>query len=56
MDLTTLSPTALISVPRIYEQVYAKIQNQLEKKSALAQKLFTLTVEVGGRRFEYRQG
>jgi len=56
MDLTTLSPTALISVPRIYEQVYAKIQNQLEKKSALAQKLFTLTVEVGWRRFEYRQG
>ncbi|TGO03502.1 AMP-dependent synthetase [Candidatus Thiomargarita nelsonii] len=56
MDLTTLCPTALISVPRIYEQVYAKIQNQLEKKSALAQKLFTLTVEVGWRRFEYRQG
>jgi len=56
MDLTTLSPTALISVPRIYEQVYAKIQNQLEKKSALAQKLFNLTVEVGWRRFEFRQG
>jgi long-chain acyl-CoA synthetase len=56
MDLTTLCPTILISVPRIYEQVYAKIQNQLEKKSAIAQKLFTLTVEVGWRRFEYRQG
>jgi len=56
IDLTTLRPTILISVPRIYEQVYAKIQNQLDQKSALAQKLFMLTVEVGWRRFEYRQG
>ncbi len=56
MDLTTLRPTLLISVPRIYEQVYAKIQNQLEKKSWLAKSLFTLTVNVGWRRFEHRQG
>jgi long-chain acyl-CoA synthetase len=56
MDLITLRPTALISVPRIYEQVYGKIQHQLEQKSGLAKKLFSLTVEVGWRRFEYRQG
>jgi long-chain acyl-CoA synthetase len=56
VDLSTIRPTMLISVPRIYEQVYAKIQNQLKKKSALAQKLFQLTVEVGWRRFEYHQG
>lgn len=56
MDLTHLQPTILISVPRIYEQVYAKIQNQLENKSWLARQLFSLTVAVGWRRFEYRQG
>ncbi len=55
LDLIALRPTALISVPRIYEQVYAKIQNQLEKKSKLTKKLFTLTVDIGERRFAYRQ-
>ena len=54
-DLVTQSPTVLISVPRIYEQVYSKIQNQLDKKSAVAKKLFNLTIEVGWRRFEYQQ-
>ena len=55
VDLNTLHPTFLISVPRIYEQVYAKIQNQLEKKSGLARKLFTLTIKIGWHRFEYQQ-
>ena len=55
-DLITLRPTLLISVPRIYEQVYGKIQNQLEKKSAFAQKIFALTIDVGWRRFEHSQG
>ncbi len=54
-DLITQSPTVLISVPRIYEQVYSKIQNQLDKKSAVAKKLFNLTIDVGWRRFEYQQ-
>lgn len=56
VDLTTLRPTILISVPRIYEQVYVKIQGQLEKKSKLAQTLFNLAVAVGWRRFQYQQG
>jgi long-chain acyl-CoA synthetase len=56
MDLTTLRPTILISVPRIYEQVYIKIQGQLDKKSKLAQTLFNLAVVVGWRRFQYQQG
>lgn len=56
VDLTTWHPTALISVPRIYEQVYGKIQNQLENKSALARNLFNLTIDVGRQSFEYRQG
>jgi len=56
VDLTTQRPTILISVPRIYEQVYVKIQGQLEKKSKLARTLFNLTVAVGWRRFQYQQG
>ncbi len=56
VDLTTLHPTMLVSVPRIYEQVYAKIQNQLEKKSGFARNLFMLTVAVGWHRFERQQG
>ena len=55
-DLVTLRPTMLMSVPRIYEQVYAKIQNQLDKKSPLARHLFTLATQVGWRHFEYHQG
>jgi long-chain acyl-CoA synthetase len=55
-DLITLRPTLLISVPRIYEQVYGKIQNQLEKKSTFAQKIFALTIDIGWRHFEHSQG
>lgn len=55
LDLVQVKPTILISVPRIYEQVYVKIHSQLEKKSFFAKKLFHLTVTVGWRRFVYRQ-
>jgi len=46
-DLLTIRPTVLISVPRIYERVYAKIMAQLEKKSPFAQKLFHKAVAAG---------
>lgn len=55
-DLQTIRPTLLISVPRIYERVYNKIQAGLAEKSPTARKLFELAVEVGWQRFEYRQG
>jgi long-chain acyl-CoA synthetase len=55
-DLAEIRPTALISVPRIYERVYGRIQDGLAKKSPLARKLFDLTVRVGWRRFERAQG
>ena len=55
-DLAEIRPTALISVPRIYERVYGRIQEGLAKKSPLARKLFDLAVRVGWRRFEYAQG
>ncbi|MBS0003118.1 MAG: long-chain fatty acid--CoA ligase, partial [Thioalkalivibrio sp.] len=55
-DLTVIRPTVLISVPRIYESVYAKIQTGLKQKSAFARRLFRLTVDTGWARFEHEQG
>ena len=55
-DLQTIRPTVLISVPRIYERVYGRIQDGLAKKGALARMLFKLAVRVGWRRFEREQG
>ncbi len=55
-DLQTIHPTVLISVPRIYERVYGRIQDGLEKKGLPARILFRLAVSVGWRRFELEQG
>lgn len=55
-DLLQLRPTVLISVPRIFERVYNKMQAQLEAKSPLARKLFLSAVDVGWQRFEHLQG
>ncbi|MEN8106827.1 MAG: long-chain fatty acid--CoA ligase [Pseudomonadota bacterium] len=55
-DLVTIRPTIFISVPRIYERVYNKIQAGLAEKPPLAAKLFNLAVETGWARFQHRQG
>lgn len=55
-DLVTIRPTLLISVPRIYERVYARIQEQLATKSPLARKLFERAVNTGWERFLIQQG
>jgi long-chain acyl-CoA synthetase len=55
-DLKLIRPTVLVSVPRIYERIYNAIHTKLEEVSPLQHKLFTLTVETGWHRFEYRQG
>ncbi|MCA1926222.1 MAG: long-chain fatty acid--CoA ligase [Thiobacillus sp.] len=55
-DLQAVRPTVLISVPRIYERVYGRIQDGLAKKKPIARALFDLAVRVGWRRFERAQG
>ncbi len=55
-DLQTIRPTVLVSVPRIYERVYGRIQDALEKKGGMAQTLFEAAVDVGWHKFEYEQG
>ncbi len=54
-DLLIVKPTLLISVPRIYERVYNKVQAGLAEKSPLAIWLFNTAVNVGWARFEYQQ-
>lgn len=55
-DLKFIQPTLLISVPRIYERIYAAIRTKLDEGSPLKRSLFHLAVETGWARFEYEQG
>jgi long-chain acyl-CoA synthetase len=55
-DLLTVRPTLLISVPRIYERVYAGIRTKLADGSGFARWLFNFAVEVGYSQFELQQG
>ncbi|MEJ2591419.1 MAG: long-chain fatty acid--CoA ligase [Candidatus Thiodiazotropha sp.] len=55
-DLQQLRPTLLISVPRIFERVYSKIQDKLQHDSAIARAIFRSAVNTGWRRFEHLQG
>jgi long-chain acyl-CoA synthetase len=53
-DLKLIKPTVVVSVPRIYERIYAKIQEQLQRAPA-KHWLFEAAVAVGWRRFCRRQ-
>ncbi|MDO8813322.1 MAG: long-chain fatty acid--CoA ligase [Gallionella sp.] len=55
-DLQIIRPTILISVPRIYERIYAALRARLDEGSPLKRKLFHLAVETGWARFEHEQG
>lgn len=54
-DLQTLRPTVLISVPRIFERVYARLQDKLAADPAPVQALFRLAQAVGLRHFLHAQ-
>lgn len=55
-DLLVIRPTMLVSVPRIFERVFAKVQHKLREKGAIASFLSRLTEEIGWRRFAASQG
>jgi long-chain acyl-CoA synthetase len=55
-DLISQQPTILVSVPRIYERVYTRINEQLAAGSPVKRKLFNLATSVGWSRFEHQQG
>jgi long-chain acyl-CoA synthetase len=55
-DLKIVRPTVLVSVPRIYEKFYAKLQEMLAQSNAVTRLLFQTAQAVGWRRFSRRQG
>ncbi len=55
-DIQIVRPTIFVSVPRIYEMIYAKVLSSLQQQSAVKQKIFSLALKVGWRRFEYSKG
>lgn len=54
-DMQAVRPTALVSVPRIYERANAALRSKVQR-SPLSNRLFELTVRLGYRRFEAEQG
>ena len=46
-DIQSARPTAMGSVPRIFEKIYAGVQKQAADKGPAAQRLFQWAVEVG---------
>ncbi|CAB1276025.1 AMP-dependent synthetase/ligase [Candidatus Nitrosacidococcus tergens] len=54
-DLVTLKPTTMISVPRVYERIYDKIHQTLEKKPKWVKYLFRLGIASGWQQFRVRQ-
>ncbi|MDA8363118.1 MAG: long-chain fatty acid--CoA ligase [Gammaproteobacteria bacterium] len=49
-DLLSQRPTVLVCVPRIFERIYARMQESLPPYS-LRRRLFDLSVDIGWRRF-----
>jgi long-chain acyl-CoA synthetase len=55
-ELVLHKPTILVSVPRIFEQIYTKINEQLHKSSFFKRLLFNITVHIGWNVFLVQQG
>ena len=54
-DLVTVRPTVLLSVPRVYDKIYAAIQAKLGE-GGLKRRLFDKAVAIGWQRFEAASG
>ncbi len=54
-DMPEVRPTVMISVPRLYEKIYAGVQEKLQQGPAVKRWLFARAQELGSRRFELEQ-
>ena len=54
-DFQTIKPTIIITVPRIFERFYDKMQQKLSKQSIVARSIFRLAVHVGWKNFKFKQ-
>jgi len=55
-DLQQIQPTIMVSVPRIFERVFGKIQDKLDKESPVKRKIFNTAIKLGWRKFQMEQG
>jgi len=54
-DMPEVQPTIMISVPRLYEKIYAGVQAKLADGPGVKRHLFNLAQKLGMERFELRQ-
>ena len=54
-DLLSVKPSLMTAVPRLYEVLHKKINNQLSNQSKISQKLFSKTIELGTKKIEKRE-
>ncbi|MDN4593188.1 AMP-dependent synthetase/ligase [Polycladomyces subterraneus] len=52
-NLLEVKPTVMTSVPRLFEKVYARVQEQVDAGTPLRRKIFDWAVRVGMERYEY---
>ncbi len=55
-DLEKVRPTIFISVPRIYEIIYAKISSQVEEQPCYRKMMFAWAQRIGWRSLRFRSG
>ncbi len=55
-DMQQVQPTILIAVPRIFERIHDRMQQQLSQQSIIKRLIFKLTVNTGWKRFQWHQG
>jgi len=54
-DLVSVRPTVLVSVPRIYERIYARVQETMDQRGAVGRTLLAWAEKLGWRIFVARQ-
>jgi long-chain acyl-CoA synthetase len=55
-DFEINRPTVIISVPRVFERVYAQIQEAISKEPAPIKAVFTKAIDAGWNHFLHQQG
>ena len=54
-NLQEVRPTTVVSVPRVYEKVYARVMGEVAKKSPMAKKVFAWAIRVGRAHYEAKK-
>ncbi|HEC75426.1 MAG TPA: long-chain fatty acid--CoA ligase [Methylophaga aminisulfidivorans] len=54
-DLYDIKPSILISVPRVFEKLYQKLNTTLAEQSVIKHKLFLATANIGWTKFKHEQ-